>query len=166
LLLKNQFQILSAGKDKSIKIWDFKSVVTATLNIKDKKHNKENITLIKDSYRSEIGHDEEIMVLKASHNEKLFASGSFDKLIKVWNKELKLELTLTGHKRGITDLSFSKYAKILASSSTDKTIKLWNLSDGSCLNTLTGHLASVLKLHWIYYGTYIVSGKYILLNYY
>lgn len=49
------------------------------------------------------------------------------------------------------------YAKVLASSSTDKTIKIWNLSDYSCINTFEGHLASVLRIQWVYFGTHVIS---------
>ena len=91
LMLKNEFYIISAGKDLSIKIWDFRSIIS---NIKDNVLSKAKTTLnpseqeanlitVKNSLRSEIGHDEEIMVVKVAPNEKIIASGSFDKLIKV-----------------------------------------------------------------------------------
>jgi hypothetical protein len=46
---------------------------------------------------------------------------------------------------------------VLASCSTDKTIKIWNLSDYSCINTFEGHLSSVLRIHWVYFGTHVIS---------
>ncbi len=62
-----------------------------------------------------------------------------------------------GHKGGIWDLAFSPIEKILASASGDRTIKLWNLADGSCINTLCGHMQSVLRLYWINKGMQMVS---------
>lgn len=32
------------------------------------------------------------------------------------------------------------------------------MNDFSCINTFEGHLSSVLRIHWIYYGTHIISG--------
>lgn len=148
LLLKKGLKVVSGSKDKSIKVWDLTNV---SLD-----HDK--VFVIKQSLHSQtLAHEEEVNLVKVSHNEKLIASGSYDKTIKVWNEDLEHQGTITGHKRAITDLSFSKYAKVLASSSTDKTVKLWNLNDYSCINTLQGHLASVLRLQWIYYGTHILS---------
>ena len=67
--------------------------------------------------------------------------------------------SLQGHKRAITDISFNKFAKLMATSGTDKIIKIWNLKDGTCINTLEGHLTSVLKIFWVYYGTHLLSSK-------
>jgi U3 small nucleolar RNA-associated protein 13 len=55
-----------------------------------------------------VGHEKEINVVKYSPNEKLIATGSQDKGIKIWDvKKLENIMTLTGHKRGVWDLSFS-----------------------------------------------------------
>ncbi len=152
ILLKKKFQLVSASKDQSIKIWDFSHVIE---NIDNPDSSP---VMIKQSAYSVIGHDEEVSVVKVSPNEKLIASAGYDKVVKIWNSyDLSAMNTLSGHKRAVTDLSFSKYAKVLATSSTDKTIKIWNLSDFTCINTLEGHLASVLRVQWVYYGTHIVS---------
>jgi U3 small nucleolar RNA-associated protein 13 len=155
LIVKKGFKLASGSKDMSVKIWDFSSSMQNNSTEQNKK-----ITLIKESLHSQsLAHNEEVNLVKVSPNEKLLASASYDKTIKIWNNELQTQGTLSGHKRAVTDISFSKYAKILASSSTDKTIKIWNLNDYSCINTLQGHLSSVLKLHWIYFGTHIISCK-------
>jgi U3 small nucleolar RNA-associated protein 13 len=151
LLLKNKYQIISTSKDNTIKIWDFSHLVENFDN------EDSEVEQIKESLHSIVAHDEEISIVKPSPNEKMLASGSYDKMIKLWDSKLNLIQTIKGHKRAITDLSFSKYAKVLASASTDKTIKLWNLSDYTCINTFEGHLSSVLRIHWLYFGTHIIS---------
>jgi U3 small nucleolar RNA-associated protein 13 len=151
LLLKKKNQIVSAGKDQTIKIWDFSRLVENFDN------EDSSIEYIKESLHSTVAHDEEVSVVKISPNEKLIASGSYDKTIKIWDTQLNQLHMIKGHKRAITDLSFSKYAKVLASASTDKTVRLWNLTDYSCINTFEGHLSSVLRIHWLYYGTHIIS---------
>jgi WD40 repeat protein len=80
-----------------------------------------------------------------SSNEKII-SGSEDKTIKIWTRDGVLKNTLTGHKGAIQCLKlFFSYGKLLSGSS-DCTIKIWGLISGSCLNTLNGHLDSVLCL--------------------
>jgi U3 small nucleolar RNA-associated protein 13 len=68
-------------------------------------------------------------------------------------------MLLKGHKRGIWDIAFSPVEKVLASASGDNTIKLWNITDGTCIKTLEGHEAPVLKLDWLCYGLEIVSSE-------
>ena len=168
IYMKKNDYLISGCKDGSIKLWDIKQ-------IKEKIDNNDNITNIdninnenldiieiKESLSSKVVHDNEINSIKFSPNGKMFASGSYDKTIKIFeitnNKDFNLVHNLIGHKKGVTDISFSPYAKILASCSTDKTIKMWNLVDYTCLNTYEGHLSSVLKIDWIYRGTHLISG--------
>jgi len=159
LMLKKAFQVVSASKDKSIKIWDFSELVNGVENDENQFLNITEPFTIYESSFSEIPHDEEINMIRISPNEKLIASCSYDKTIKIFNKQLEEMACLKGHKRAVMDISFSKYAKLLASASMDKTVKIWNLSDFTCLNTFEGHLTGVLKISWVYYGTHLVSGK-------
>ena len=68
-------------------------------------------------------------------------------------------MVLTGHKRGVWDVSFSPVEQLLASCSGDLTIKIWNIVDGQVVNTLQGHLNSIIKVQWITLGLQLVSGK-------
>lgn len=87
-----------------------------------------------------IGHSKYINVVRVSPNDKLIASSSQDKSIKIWEpKTLKNLLVLQGHKRGVWDIAFSPTEKVLVSGSGDKLIKTWNLNSGECLATLQGH---------------------------
>jgi U3 small nucleolar RNA-associated protein 13 len=144
-------QIISAGKDLHIKIWEYSDDILEV--------ESEKPYIVKESKISILAHDEEINIVKISPNDKIIASAGYDKKIKIWNNNLEELNNLIGHKRSVTDLSFNKYAKLIASASTDKTIKIWNLHDSSCIKTLEGHLSSVLKIHWVYYGTQILSSK-------
>ena len=76
-------------------------------------------------------------MVRVSPNDKLIASSSQDKTIKIWNSsDLMLVQTLNGHKKGVWDCAFSPVDKLLVSASGDKTIKVWNLSNGTCIATL------------------------------
>jgi len=64
--------------------------------------------------------------------EDLLASGSFDKLIKIWNcKDFSLLRTFEGHICGIFDLKFLSARKFI-SCSGDGAIKIWNYETGEC----------------------------------
>ena len=57
----------------------------------------------------------------------IFASGSWDSSIKIWNLEnFKLIKVLQDHSRGVSCVRFSKNGKILVSCSYDFSIKLFD----------------------------------------
>lgn len=129
---------------------------------------------ISQALRTTIPHEKDINCVRFSPNDKLVASASQDRLIKVAfsifsslksiclqifeAETLKPTMILRGHKRGVWDISFSKFEKLLASASGDKTVKVWNLVDGSCIHTFEGHENAVLKVDWICYGLELVTG--------
>lgn len=81
---------------------------------------------------------------------KLVATGSHDRTVKVWDaNNFNIKFELKGHSRGVWDVAFSPFDRILVSGSGDSSIKLWNLGTGACINTLEGHLNSVMKVIWV-----------------
>jgi len=80
--------IVSGGFDQTLKIWDFAEGE------------------VSNSRKTCIAHLKEVVSLKVSPNNKIIATGSHDKTIKLWSTRLKLIRTLEGHKRGIWDLAF------------------------------------------------------------
>lgn len=110
---------------------------------------------------SAVAHDKDINAIAVAPNDKMFATGSQDKTIKLWGVgDLAPVATLRGHKRGVWAIAFSPTDQLLASASGDKTIRIWNVSrDGgyACLKTLEGHDASVLNVCFLPSGQQLMS---------
>ncbi|OQS00858.1 U3 small nucleolar RNA-associated protein [Achlya hypogyna] len=103
-------------------------------------------------------HEKDVNAVAVAPNDRLVASGSQDKLIKIWNAQTLAPMgTCRGHKRGVWALEFSPVDQCLASASSDKTVKLWSLKDYSCLKTFEGHTASVLNVQFVCAGMQLVS---------
>ncbi|RLG04612.1 MAG: hypothetical protein DRN68_09640, partial [Thaumarchaeota archaeon] len=107
------------------------------------------------------GHSREVNSVAFSPDERLLASGSSDKTIKLWNVETgKCIRTLTGHADSVYSVAFSPDGRYLASGSWDKTIKLWDVGTGECIRTLEGHKGYVFSVTFSPDGRYLASGSY------
>ncbi|WP_242048435.1 MULTISPECIES: eIF2A-related protein [Nostocaceae] len=96
----------SAGRDKTIKIWDLKGKLLQTF----------------------IGHQDSVISVAFSPDGKTIASASDDKTIKLWDLNGKELRTFKGHQAEINSVAFSPDGKTIASGSFDNTVKLWDLS--------------------------------------
>ncbi|NXG34531.1 TBL3 protein, partial [Dromaius novaehollandiae] len=150
--LKESF-VVTSSQDCTIKVW----------NIPESLTSKAKAALISrpeilHAQMTERGHDKDINSVAVSPNDKLIATGSQDRLAKLWScSDCSLLGVFTGHKRGIWCVQFSPVDQILATSSADGTMKLWGLQDFSCLKTFEGHDASVLKIIFVSRGTQLLS---------
>lgn len=87
--------------------------------------------------RSWEGHLDAIYALAISPDERLLATGSYDRNIIVWDADTGTESRrLVGHHGAITDLDFHSQGELLASTSADSTVKLWHVPTGNRLDTL------------------------------
>jgi U3 small nucleolar RNA-associated protein 13 len=143
--------LLSGSKDRTLKLWELPHFSG------DAVPELASPTQINNALYTRLAHEKVINCVAFSPNDKLFASGSQDKTIKVWNREGEEVATLQGHRRGVWALQFSPVEKCLASASADKTIKLWSLTDFTCLKTLEGHTASVLRVAFVTNGMQLLS---------
>ena len=73
------------------------------------------------------GHESWVYAVASSPTDQLFASGSYDKTIGIWNLENNFH-RLKGHDSRICSLAFSPNGRLLASGSADKTIRIWEVS--------------------------------------
>ncbi|XP_070581106.1 transducin beta-like protein 3 isoform X2 [Ptychodera flava] len=140
--------IVSGSQDNTMKVWKMPTdtqtadsgMVSLQVNLTEK------------------AHDKDINSLAVSPNDKLIASGSQDRSVKLWNADTaSLQGVFRGHRRGIWCVQFSPVDQVLATSSGDGTIKLWALTDFSCIKSFEGHDCSVLKVTFISRGMQLLS---------
>lgn len=132
--------IVSVSQDQCIKLWQI-TMKPVELNCKF----------------TEIAHQKDINNVTVSPNDKIIATASQDKTIKLFTDSLTLVATLRGHKRGVWCVRFSPIDQVLASSSADCTLKLWSINDFTCLKTFEGHDSSVLRVEFLSNGMQLLS---------
>lgn len=137
---------LSVSQDTTLKRWQLPSALDATE------------PAILTSSHTEIAHSKDINCVSISPNDRIVATGSQDKTVKLWSAEdLSLLGTLRGHKRGVWCARFSPVDQVLLTTSADCTMKLWSLAELNCLKTFEGHDSSVLRAEFLSRGLQIVS---------
>ncbi|NEO97290.1 MAG: TIR domain-containing protein [Symploca sp. SIO2E9] len=91
------------------------------------------------------GHLDAIQSVSFSPDGEIIATASYDKRVKLWNREGRLIRILEGHQGAVMGVSFSPDSQMLATVSLDTTTKLWSLN-GKLLNTLQGHKDYVVSV--------------------
>jgi len=124
LELGGNAKLISTGSDKAVSFWTSDLVRTSMIS----------------------GHNRDVLSVAVSPNKMLYASGGFDKTIRIWDIKSGTEkLTFYGHQAEIFDVVFSADSRLLFSASADGTIKVWDLASEICIQTLN-HENQVLGL--------------------
>lgn len=121
---------VSAGNDKTIKIW-----------------NSKNFSLI----NTLKGHSGKINSIDLSKNGKILVSGSKDKTIKIWdiikgNLLITLGGLFSGHSDQVLAVKLTNNHKYILSTSLDKTIKLWDIETRKEIYTIKDLLYPISAL--------------------
>ncbi|MEN8904827.1 MAG: WD40 repeat domain-containing protein, partial [Clostridiales bacterium] len=106
------------------------------------------------------GHLSTITYLQLSLDNKIFASASTDKTIKIWNFEsLECIYTFRGHNDSVNCVKFNYANNTLISASNDRTILIWDLENYKILKKLKGHEDSVNSIKISNNNKYLISAS-------
>ena len=122
--------LVSGSDDFTLYVW----------NLESSKHPVKRLT----------GHQQAVNHISYSPDGRYFASGAFDKKVKLWNGHTgEFLCTLTGHVGAVYQVAWSADSRYIVSASKDSTAKLWEVPSGKrAKETLPGHADEVYALDW------------------
>ncbi|MEO1761533.1 MAG: hypothetical protein AAFR83_06060, partial [Cyanobacteria bacterium J06629_18] len=112
------------------------------------------------------GHSDGVVSVSFSPDDKLLASASYDKSVKLWSLNPPKLPVLVGHKDRVLSVAWSPDGKTLASSSRDNTVKLWQKQQNNTefstrfYKTLSGHKDRVTSVSFHPEGQILASASY------
>jgi WD40 repeat protein len=107
-----------------------------------------------------LGHLDEVESVAFSPDEKILASGSWDKTIKLWNVETGEVIRTLQQESPVKTVAISPDGQFLASGNEDGKIMIWHLKTGKLKTPLAAHDKAVWSVAFSPDGKQIASGSY------
>ena len=115
------------------------------------------------------GHKSPVKSISMFPDNKKFASGSYDKTVKIWGASQRFDrwgkktgkelLTLSGHTDWVNSVAVSADGRTVVSGSHDNNVIIWDGELGKKLLTLSGHMKPVFSVAISANGNTVVSGS-------
>ena len=155
--------IISGSEDKTLKLWSVETGeyrATFPAFDQDNIENNDGSDSNDNMQRYDGGHSEGIRSVAFSPDNKIVASGSDDKTVKLWSIETGQCLdTLGGHKNWVRSVAFSPDGKFIVSGSDGQTVKLWSVETHQCLQTFQAYRNAIWSVSFSPNGKHLVSGN-------
>ena len=91
------------------------------------------------------GHKRGVWNVRFGRSERVLATGSGDKTVKLWNlDDFSCVKTFEGHTNSVLRVDFLNAGMQLVSSASDGLVKLWNVMQEECVATMDNHEDKVL----------------------
>ncbi|TBU62177.1 WD40 repeat-like protein [Dichomitus squalens] len=144
----NDRLLVSGSQDRTAKVWEIEYVTSST------------------SVRGELrllgtckGHKRGVWCVRFGRAERVLATGSGDKTVKLWNlDDFTCVKTFEGHTNSVLRVDFINAGMQIVSSASDGLVKLWNVRDETCAATMDNHEDKVWALAVSSDESTIVSG--------
>ncbi|KAI0639931.1 U3 small nucleolar RNA-associated protein [Trametes polyzona] len=144
----NDRMLVSGSQDKTAKVWEIEYVVSGA------------------GVRGELrllgtckGHKRGVWCVRFGRAERVLATGSGDKTVKLWNlDDFTCVKTFEGHTNSVLRVDFLNAGVQMVSSASDGLVKLWNVRDEECVATMDNHEDKVWALAVSSDESMIVSG--------
>ena len=86
------------------------------------------------------GHKRGVWNVRFGRTERVLATGSSDKTVKLWNLEdFTCVKTFEGHTNSVLRVDFINHGMHLVSTGSDGLVKLWSVKEETCVATLDNH---------------------------
>ncbi|KAF8751629.1 Encoded by [Rhizoctonia solani] len=163
-------RLISSSRDRTIRMWDTRTGAALEF-CKSYAQDIPSVAFSPDGTlwhfdpRPLENHTMGVTVIIFSPDSTKFASGSYDRTIRVWltnadGATLGPTHAFKGHTAGILAIAFSPDGDSLVSGSLDRTIRIWNSANGTPLSKpFEGHTDAVSAVVFSCDGTKAISGS-------